>query len=308
MSLSFDTVSGGEEHAYLMPRSSLESFLEYMTDYAPAGVQWDRGQLAAAWKAAAARMDRLRETEPDRADGQVARPLPASLHAHAARVHADPHFRRAFSDSEWELGIVDLAAVVVSQKIVCLDHVRRVQARLGEGRSAADVFDCCLPTAQAPAPAKASRIGDDEFAFVSASNDLRFLEAVLLRPDQVSGYQASGPVAGIIGLVVGYGVNHLHVLSVGGRLILNNGHHRACALYAAGYRHVPCVVQQITHPDEIDLHAPAAVSRNPAFYLTDPRPPLIGDYFDPALTHRVNLHLTSKHVRVSYSVDQRDMP
>jgi len=36
------------------------------------------------------------------------------------------------------------------------------------------------------------------------------------------------------------------------------------------YSGVPCVVQTLTHPDEIDVHAPRAVKRNPDFYLTEP--------------------------------------
>ena len=42
--------------------------------------------------------------------------------------------------------------------------------------------------------------------------------------------------------------------------------------------------------------------------LTDPRPPVLKDYFDPALTRTVRLALTSKMVRVSYAVEEKDMP
>jgi hypothetical protein len=130
----------------------------------------------------------------------------------------------------------------------------------------------------------------------------------MLRPDQLVGYQATGPVAGVIALVVGFGSNYLNVLEIGGRMILNNGHHRACALWEMGIRRVPCVLQTITHPDEIEVHAPRAVRRSPAFYLTEPRPPLLRDYFDPVLSRRVPLGLTTKQVRLKYSVEEKDMP
>ena len=132
--------------------------------------------------------------------------------------------------------------------------------------------------------------------------------AVMLRPDQLVGYQANGPIAGVIALVVGFGSNYMNVLNVDGRFILNNGHHRACALWEQGLRKVPCVVQTIVHPDEVEVHAPRAVRRNPAFYLTDPRPPLLGDYFDPTLSRRVHVALTTKQVRVGYTVEEMDMP
>ena len=217
-------------------------------------------------------------------------------------------FRRGFSDAEYHFAIVDLNRVVVSQKLVCIDHLRRLRERLDPKPSPEQLFRFCMPFDCEPPEQGSSRIGDDEFAFVAQSNDIRFLEAVMLRPDQVTGYQATGPVAGIIAMVVGYGSNYLNVLDIDGRLVLNNGHHRACALWELGVRQVPCVVQTISHPDEIEVHAPRAVRRDPAFYLTDPRPPLLGDYFDPILSRRVNVALTTKQVRVRYSIEEKDMP
>jgi hypothetical protein len=198
----------------------------------------------------------------------------------------------------YERSILDLAQ----------EDTRRLQRELGPKPGPEALFKFCLPYERPTPTFRTSRIGDDEFAFVSESSDLRFLEAVPLRPDQLVGYQASGPVAGVVALVVGFGSNYLNVLSINGRLVLNNGNHRACSLWSAGIRRVPCVVQTITHPDEIDVHAPRAVKRNPDFYLTEPRPPLLGDYFDPVLGRKLNVALTRKQVRVSYSVDEKDMP
>ncbi len=70
--------------------------------------------------------------------------------------------------------------------------------------------------------------------FISPSNDIRFLEPVLLRTDQITGYQPRGVVAGVVGLMVGFTPNCLSVISVENRLILNNGSHRASALREIG--------------------------------------------------------------------------
>lgn len=307
MSTDAPPAPAGEDHSFLLPRASLNDYLSFMAEYAPDAGE-DRGRLADEWKAAAARMDELRQSEPDRADGQAVAPLPAAVRPLVAEVEADPVFRRAFADAPYEIGLVDLDRLVVSQKLVCLDHVRRLQAELGPRPGPEALFRFCLPFDRKVPAVRAGRIGGDEFAFVSPSSDLRFLEAVMLRPDQLAGYQATGPVAGVIALVVGFGSNYLNVLDVDGRLILNNGHHRACALWDLGVRQAPCVVQTVTHPDEIEVHAPRAVRRSPAFYLTDPRPPLLGDYFDPTLSRRVRLALTTKQVRVGYTVEEKDMP
>jgi hypothetical protein len=304
------TPDAGEEHLYLMSRSSLGDYLDFMTSWPVGAADTDRKQLAAEWKAADRVMDRFRESEPDFADvgPEAVRPLPAALQPLAARAVAEPAFRQAFADVEYQLGVVPLERLVVSQKLVSLRHIDRLKERLGPAAGMDDVFRCCLPFDRVAPPVRVSRISDDEFAFTSESNDLRFLDAALLRPDQLAGYQAVGPVAGVVALVVGFGVNYLHVLSVDGRLVLNNGHHRACGLYAAGVREVPCVVQTVTHPDELAVHAPRAVSRDRGFYLEDPRPPVLKDYFRPELVRRLRLALTTKTVRVRYSTEEMDMP
>lgn len=300
--------SSGEDHLYLLPRSPLNEYLTFMAEYPVDAAELDRGTLAAEWKAADQLMTELRLTEPDAADDADLRPLHTSLRPLADKVEADPVFRRAFADATWEIIVVDLAQMVASQKLVSLKHIRRLQGQLGTSPSAEDVFRFCLPTERTPPDHRASRITDDEFAFASDSNDLRFLDAVLLRPDQIRGYQAEGPVAGIVALVVGFGSNFLTALAVNGRLVLNNGHHRACALYDLGIREVPCVVQTIASPEELEVHAPRAVRRRPDFYLTEARPPLLKDYFHATLGRTVRMGLTSKQVRVEYKIEELDMP
>jgi len=302
--------AAGEDHLYLISRSSLGDYLTFMTSYPVGAADADRKQLADEWLAADRLMEQFRRDEPDWADvgpGGV-RPLPAALQPLAARVRADPVFRKAFEDVTWDLAVLDLDRLVVSQKLVSARHLDRLRDRLGPAPRPEDVFRFCLPFDRVPPLARVSRVGDEEFAFVSDSNDLRFLDAVLLRPEQVVGFQATGPVAGVVALVVGFGANYLHVLAVNGRLVLNNGHHRACALYAAGVREVPCVVQAVVHADELDVHAPRPVRRNRDFYLSDPRPPVLKDYFHPALVRRLRLALTTKQVRVRYSFEEMDMP
>lgn len=78
---------------------------------------------------------------------------------------------------------------------------------LGSYPTAEQLFRFCLPWDRSVPDVRTSRIGNNEFAFVSSSNDLRFQEAVFLRPEQIKGYKPVGPVAGIVALVVGFGSN-----------------------------------------------------------------------------------------------------
>ncbi len=298
----------GEDHRYLLSRSALDSYLEFVADYSLDPSSIDRREHAEAWKAADLAMRELRSRDPDRSDGEATKALPRGMKSSRGKVEADPVFRKAFEDATWDLRLVDLDKVVVSQKLVSEKHIDRLLERLGPAASDKELFRFCLPYERLPPPHRMSRIDDQEFAFVSDSNDLRFLEAVLLRPDQIVGYQPTGPIAGALALIVGYGSNYLSVIEANGRLVLNNGHHRACALHRAGKRWAPCVVQKITHPGEFAVHMPRTVRNNADFYLSEPRPPVVADYFDPVLSRRFRLGLTMKHVRLRYSVDEKDMP
>ena len=95
--------SAGEEHSYLLARSSLSEYLSFMGDYATDGTGDDRRQLVNEWKAAATQMEDLRISEPDRADGQRPGPLSTVMKTHVAAVEADPIFQRAYSDSEYRI-------------------------------------------------------------------------------------------------------------------------------------------------------------------------------------------------------------
>ena len=119
--------------------------------------------------------------------------------------------------------------------------------------------------------------------FRSVSNDFRFHDVAMLRPDQLSGYTSHGPVTGVVGLVVGFGSNFLSVIKVGKRLLLHNGCHRACALRALGVTHAPCVITPAATLDELEVIAKSSVVKDPDHYFRSHRPPLLQDSFDPEI-------------------------
>jgi hypothetical protein len=298
----------GEAHRYLLARSSLGDYLDFVESYSMNTEDANRKIHSTAWKAADLHMRKLREVEHDRADVELRSDLPPNLLPLVGRVEADTHFRRAFEETTWEIAMVDLDGVIASQKLVSAEHVARLQKKLSPMLGDEDLFRFCLPFDRQPPDFRASRIDSDEFAFVSQSNDLRFQEAVLLRPDQIVGFETVGPIAGVLALVVGFGSNYLNVIRANGRFVLNNGNHRACALYQSGYRRVPCVIQTITHPAEFEMHMPKVIQRNGDFYLSDPRPPVIADYFDQQLSREMMLGMTAKEIRLNYQVDEKDVP
>src|SRR2546428_723051 len=81
---------------------------------------------------------------------------------------------------------------------------------------------------------QARRERSRRYVFRSESMDLRYHGTTLFRPDQIADHEAFGPMAGIVGVVVGFGSNFLNVIRADHRMVLHNGYHRACALLALG--------------------------------------------------------------------------
>jgi hypothetical protein len=223
-----------------------------------------------------------------------------------ARIKADPFFQRAFAPLPFALAVVELDRLVVRQKTISLKQVRRLQEGLGPAPTPEDVFRLCMPFEHPTIPPRCEVLPDGAYDFVSPSNDLRFLEPVVLRPEQIHGYQPFGPVAAVVALAVGYGSNYLNAIAKDGRLVLHNGSHRAYALRDLGLSHAPCVIQHARTEEELMRVALGGLRRYPDVYLKEPRPPVLKDYFDPQLCRRVRLPQLQRHVQVRFTVDEFD--
>lgn len=300
--------SSAEEHVYVLGHTPYKQFLDFMTTEPIDAPMMDRKVLGDEWRAANEYMATLQQSEPDWADNPPVTSLPAGMEGLLAQVLADPIYLRAFSAVPAEIRVVELDRLIVRQKQINLAHVQRLKAEFGYTPSPESVFRICLPFDHPMPDYRVGYVGDNTFVFTSVSNDIRFLDGLALRPDQVRDYQASGPIAGVVALVVGFGSNFLNAISAEGRLVLNNGSHRAYALRDLGITHVPCVIQKVTHRDELNVVGAGALKRTPDLYLKGPRPPVLRDYFDPRLRKIVRLAPKARHVRVRYTIDTFDVP
>jgi hypothetical protein len=303
-----NSTPAGEEFIYLLGRTPLEEFLDFMSREPLDAATFDRDRLTAVWAAAQTAVEELACREADWADYPELTPVPAALKPLVAQVRADPFFERAFAQAPNAIGMVELDRLVVRQKTINLAQVQRLQQQLGASLSSEELFRFCLPFGRPVVPPRVTILPDGTYDFASPSNDLRFLEAVALRPDQVGDYQPFGPVAAVIGLVVGYGTNYLNAIAAEGRLVLHNGSHRAYALRDLGVTHVPCVIQEARDRDELMRIATGALRRLPDLYLQDPRPPLLKDYFNPRLRHLVRLAPLLRHVQIRFTREEFDQP
>jgi hypothetical protein len=246
-------------------------------------------------------------SEAGRADAQEILTLAGSLAGRADELEARAAFRRSYGLLPSRFGVVELERLIIHQREVDLEHAARIDQALGRDPSEREILDLCLPLSSSHPATRARALGPTAWALTSDSNDLRPLELVVFDSSAVSGYDAPGDLERLIGFSVGYSPNLLNVIEVNGRLILNNGHHRAFALLRRGRRHAPCLVQSPTRQDDFALLAPD-IQQQMQLYIGSPRPPLLIDFFNDAVCETVRLPRCRREVRVSMSVEAVDVP
>ncbi len=294
---------------YLLGRPKLKDFLRFVRRHA---VQpEDEETLIEEWEEAKARLAALEKTEAGRADRPTIRRIEPDQTFEPLLVEflKDPVVRHSFNAVPSEVAWVKLDDLLVHQLNIDLWHVARVQQRVGPAPSVPDLFRACLPYDHPKPPAKWMRLDSSSYIFMSASNDMRFLGATPLKPEQLQHYSHSETVLGLIGLAVGFGSNFLNAIHIENRLILNNGSHRAYALRDLGITEVPCLVQHVSSRDELDLvGSPSEVTEEPDRFLRSPRPPMFKDYFNPELRKVFASQRLHKQVRLSFSVKEHYVP
>jgi hypothetical protein len=296
-----------DAHVFLVGRPPINEFLGFIAQLAVDGASIPQRLLAEEWRAANDHLKVLEASEKGFADNPKIQDIPRSQNALAQAVFADPIFQRAFQIVPAGLGIVELDRLVVFQKYINLNYVKTLQNTLGKNPTDDAVFRYCLPVDHPAPPVRMLQMAQNSYTFISSSNDFRFLEGRLFRPQDIANAPAH-VVSAMLGLSVGYGANFVTVASVENRLILMNGSHRAFALRDMGITHAPCVIQRASRREELEAILQNEVTQKPDLYLTAPRPPLLKDYFDPALRKEVPVIRKDRLVRLSFVVEQFDIP
>jgi hypothetical protein len=287
---------------WLLGQPALRDYLSFVSASAVDGEAIPAATLVDEWRAANDHYQELEEQEAGVADDVPVLDLDPALAPLVEEVTASPAFRRTFDALPTRIGLVELDRLVAFQRSVTGDFVLNTAARLGPAPRPEDVLRLCLPVEGRPGPVRVERLGSRRFVLRSDSMDLRVHEARVLRPDQLRDYESFGPIAGVAGLVVGFGSNLLNAILADGRLLLHNGYHRACALRSLGVTHVPCVVQEVTRPDELELVARGEILERADLYFAAPRPPLLKDFFDPQLRKVVRCRRARREVEVTIEV------
>jgi hypothetical protein len=293
-----------QREVWLLGQPPLTKYLDFVRGFGVEGARCDRARLVREWSTANDYYDELEEREAGIADALECLPLPDRMAEQAARLMDAPRFRHTFDSLPTQIGMVRIDHLVICQNHVNRDFVDQLKERLGPSPSPEALFDFCQPSGDRWPPVQMREHGHRHYSFRTDSADLRLHEATLLRPEQLQVDDSGGTVSGAVGVVVGFSSNCLNVIrdADNGRLLLNNGYHRACALLELGITHAPCVVQTVTRRDELDITAKAVVARDPGYFFNGKRPPLLKDYLDPRIVKTFPIRKVSKIIEVEIEV------
>jgi hypothetical protein len=291
-----------QEEIWLLGQPPLWRYLDWVKDRAVDGDRLDRAALTDEWRKVNGYYRELEEREAGIANQAECRDLHPSLAALAAAVKANPRYRRTFDTLPTSFGMVELDRLIVFQKHVSQSFIEALKAKLGPAPDLEAVFRFCLPLGYPDAPVQIRPVGTHRYVFRSDSTDFRFLEPTLLRPEQIQGYDPFGSIAGVVGLVVGFGTNLLNTIRVGRRMVLHNGYHRVCALRALGIKEAPCIIQTVAGMDELEVATSGDVADHAQFYFESARPPLLKDFFDPQIRKVLRVYKMMRVIEANFEV------
>ena len=258
----------------LLGQPQLQDYLDFVREKTVGGDKADIRALVDEWRAANDHYFDLESSEAGVADEIEIRDIDPSCAPLAERLFQEPRFAKAFEELPVRLALVELDRLVISQLSVSLDFAEGLARELGRKPSPEALFRFCQTVDRVEAPVDMRRLDDGRWLFSSESTDFRAHEPGLLTPAQASDLATADPVRALVGVAIGYGSNFLHAVEADGRLVLQNGYHRAYALRSLGITHAVCAIQSVTRRDELRLVACETVANAPEFYFRAARPPL----------------------------------
>lgn len=296
------------DHLLLLGHPPASDFFQVMRTRARGGAALESGGLVHEWRAARAYVRQLEKREAGLADDLPLKDLPSEM-AQAAEVCLnDPAIEEANRMMPRRWVWVELDRVAVFQKCIDLAWVRAIQTRLGRVPSAEDIVNVAAGTDVKLPGIEVVRSTEDSYVFSCNSSELQFFGTKLFDPTVLPRELSRGNVGQVLAAFVGFGLRTLSVVRLHGRLILLNGTHRAYALRDLGLSHVPCLLVDVEHPDELELAGVGQTRSLIEHCARVPRPPLFKDYFDSRQCKLVSLERTRRAIQMQITCTSLRIP
>lgn len=271
----------------------------------------DRDRLPAIlanWDALRATVSALAASEAGLADSIAIGSLPASAGAFAAATLADPLVARTFGAWKHQIAMVEIDRLVFPQRAINEDYAAQLASKYPTSPDLDALLQICVAARVEMAPIQHLEVAPNTHVFSSPNTDLRFLGAFLketVRADDVPLVEAGGLPAAAVAGFVGYGCPVINAFKVGGRLVLNNGHHRVYTLRRLGVTAIPILILDVSNPM---AELPPAIGGTPRELLLCPRPPLAKDFLDAALSITLSVKRRIKQLTIMMNVNQYEIP
>ncbi len=296
-----------DEHLFLAGRPPMLEYLAVMAAQ-NAGAAIPPADIAEQWRIANDLVQTLQQQEAGAADKHIATQLSPAQQAHADALVASAVFQRTHALVPAVIARIELDRLVITQKHINLAYVNALKTELADAPNEARITELCLPLAARVTDVHASRVAADAVVFSSRSADLRVLDQQLFSADVLQGFQPNGHCTDLFGVTVGTGINCLSAVHINGRMVLTNGSHRAYALRDLGVTHAPCVIHNIRKQDELALVGTPELLDQLDALVSEPRPAMLRDYFNPALVTRLPVLRKQRQIKLTYSLEVIDVP
>jgi len=259
----------------------------------------DYERFKAMWRAAQARAGRLapigafNPADVHQLPTSLTSKIDAIKNSELFRLHYD-HFTPPA-----QFASVTLSDLVAPQWWADADRVTELAAQVPSQGDDDALFDFCFPTGRLERPAVIGSLGN-VIEFIGRRRDIG-----ITSPLRIEDYQ---PDKIRFGFDIASRPNYMFIALLGmQRLILLNGVHHACALIRAGHSRAFCLLKGVLDFSELELPF-----NDPGIFkqgrLGAPRPPLISDYFAPAIGDDVSVQALNQRVRVLLNYELSAVP
>ena len=243
------------------------------------------------WRAAEIRRRGLPAVPPG-----AATPISEDLHHLAEEVRRRKTYQRHYeSQADYHFCTVPIEALIAPQWYADLDYVDQLKARLGPAPSTESAFRFAFVEGHINAPL----ITANQVQFTSPGLDL------FVDPTPIVQIVEDGSFT--ISVVAGSRPNYIQVALLDGRLVLVNGVHKVCALYALGFKTCFCALRVATRLEETGLNLQAtSLYRDEVFKST--RPALVTDFMDSNIAVPLAMKSMYQVMQVSINVGHIRVP
>jgi hypothetical protein len=226
----------------------------------------------------------------------AALPIPDDLQHLAQEVRRRKTYQRHYeSQADYQFCTVPIESLISPQWYIDLDYVDELKARLGTAPSTVSAFRFAFVEGQINAPL----VTANQVQFTSPGLDL-FVDATPI-------VQIAEDGSFTITVLAGSRPNYIQVALLDGRLILVNGVHKVCALYALGLKTCFCALRVVARLEETGLNLQAtSLYRDEVFKTT--RPALVTDFMDSNIAVPLRMRSMYQVMQVAINVGQIRVP